>query len=145
MKLLSIMLLTLGLVNCASAPNISLYDEIGGSDTLSKVYGLAINRIYNDPRLAPHFEGVPKPHLRKMLTEQTCELIGGPCTYSGKSMQEAHQERQVTDAEFYLLVQHVQQAMRLIGLSYQQENRILAALAPLKRDIVYQSGTPAIR
>ncbi|MDF2177439.1 group 1 truncated hemoglobin [Aliiglaciecola sp. CAU 1673] len=138
MKFLTILFLTLGLAACANSPKQSLYEEIGGTSTLDKVYGLAINRIYNDPRLAPHFEGVPKSHLRKMLTEQTCELIGGPCTYSGKSMQEAHQERNVTHAEFYILVEHVQQAMRLIGLTYAQENRLLAALAPLKKDIVYQ-------
>ncbi|WP_088332490.1 group 1 truncated hemoglobin [Lacimicrobium sp. SS2-24] len=126
------------LSGCATQPKQDLYSEIGGSATLSKVFGLAINRIYNDPVLGPHFEGVPKSHLREMLTEQTCALIGGPCEYTGKSMQEAHQERDVTAAEFYRLVEHVQQAMRLIGLTYEQENRILAALAPLKKDIIYQ-------
>ena len=138
-RLLLLLLLTTGLTACQNTPEPSLYEEIGGTQTLDKVFGLAVNRIYNDPRLAPHFEGVPRNHLRKMLTEQTCALIEGPCTYTGKRMQESHQERNVTTAEFYAVVEHVQQAMRLIGLSYQQENRILAALAPLKRDIVYQA------
>ncbi|AWL12755.1 Group 1 truncated hemoglobin GlbN [Saliniradius amylolyticus] len=129
----------LTLFGCASAPKTNLYDDIGGKQTLHKVYGLAINRIYNDPVLGPHFEGVPKRHLRTELTNQTCELIGGPCEYEGKSMHEAHADRNVTDAEFFRLVEHVQQAMRLIGLTYEQENRILAALAPLKEQIVYQA------
>lgn len=135
----SLTLVLLLLTACAGNSKPDLYEEIGGSATLSKVFGLAINRIYNDPVLGPHFEGVPKSHLRKMLTEQTCALIGGPCEYTGKAMRESHQERNVTEAEFYRLVEHVQQAMRLIGLSYQQENRILAALAPLKEDIIYQA------
>ncbi|ALS99303.1 group I truncated hemoglobin [Lacimicrobium alkaliphilum] len=135
----SMTLVLLLLTGCASNSKPDLYEEIGGSATLSKVFGLAINRIYNDPMLGPHFEGVPKSHLRKMLTEQTCALIGGPCEYTGKDMRESHQERNVTEAEFYALVEHVQQAMRLIGLTYQQENRILAALAPLKEDIIYQA------
>lgn len=137
---LPVMLGLLLITSCASTPKQSLYKEIGGTATLSKIFGLAINRIYNDPKLGPHFEGVPKSHLRQMLTEQTCALIGGPCEYTGKDMKESHQERNVTEAEFYAVVEHVQQAMRLIGLSYQQENRILAALAPLKEDIIYQSA-----
>lgn len=135
----SVMLVALLLTGCASSSKPNLYEEIGGTATLSKVFGLAINRIYNDPMLGPHFEGVPKSHLRKMLTEQTCALIGGPCEYTGKTMRESHQERNVTAAEFYAVVEHVQEAMRLIGLTYQQENRILAALAPLKEDIIYQA------
>ncbi len=135
----SLTLVLLLLTGCASNSKPDLYEEIGGTATLSKVFGLAINRIYNDPTLGPHFEGVPKSHLRKMLTEQTCALIGGPCEYTGKDMRESHQERNVTEAEFYAVVEHVQQAMRLIGLTYQQENRILAALAPLKEDIIYQA------
>lgn len=141
MKKALLVILILAMTACAGQPSVSLYDEIGGSETLDKVFGLAINRIYNDPKLGPHFNGVPKSHLRKMLTEQTCALIGGPCTYTGKSMQESHQERNVTETEFYAVVEHVQQAMRLIGLTYQQENRILAALAPLKKDIIYQQAT----
>ncbi|GGD58159.1 group I truncated hemoglobin [Lacimicrobium alkaliphilum] len=135
----SLILIVTLLAGCAGKPEPGLYEEIGGSETLSKVFGLSINRIYNDPVLGPHFEGVPKSHLRKMLTEQTCALIGGPCEYTGKGMRESHQERNVTEAEFYRLVEHVQQAMRLIGLSFEQENRILAALAPLKEDIIYQA------
>lgn len=128
-------------VGCSNAPSASsLYTDIGGTETLNKVFGLAINKIYNDPILGPKFEGVPKKHLRKMLTEQTCQLIGGPCVYSGKSMSEAHSEALVSNAEFYRLVEYVQNAMRQIGLSYQQENLILQKLAPLKSQIVYQQA-----
>ena len=128
------------LLGCSSRQNIdTLYTDIGGNETLDKVYGLALNKIYNDPVLSAKFSGVPKKHLREMLTEQTCQLIGGPCVYSGKSMPEAHSEAVVTEAEFYSLVEYVQQAMRQIGLTYQQENLILQKLAPLKGQIVYQA------
>jgi hemoglobin len=116
----------------------SLHDDIGGNETLNKIFGLAISRIYNDPVLAPHFKGIPKQYIRKKLVLQTCELIGGPCVYDGKSMHEAHIERNVTELEFYRLVEHVQFAMRRIGLSYEHENYILQKLAPLKSSIIYQ-------
>jgi hemoglobin len=127
------------MIGCSSRQDrITLYNDIGGKETLDKVFGLALNKIYNDPVLSSKFNGVPKKHLREMLTEQTCQLIGGPCVYTGKNMSEAHSEAVVTEAEFYRLVEYVQQAMRQIGLSYQQENLILEKLAPLKAQIVYQ-------
>lgn len=139
--LFAVILLLSSVGGCSNLQtNTSLYTDIGGKEKLEKVFGLAISRIYNDPILSPHFKGVPKKALRKKLVDQTCELIGGPCQYTGKSMKKAHNERDVTEVEFYRLVEHVQYAMRRMGLSYQQENLILQKLAPLKSDIVYQNG-----
>lgn len=115
----------------------TLYAQIGGTATLSKVFGLAISRIYNDPIIGHHFKGVPKTHLRKHLVAQTCELIGGPCKYEGKDMRKVHTGHRISDKEFFLLVEYVQGAMRDIGLTLEQENQILNKLAPLKADIVY--------
>lgn len=131
--------LIFNLCGCVTTSSYStLYQDIGGKKTLSKIYGLAVTRIYNDPIISHYFDGVPKSHIRKHLTEQTCELIGGPCQYKGKSMLTVHSGLNIQDNEFFLLVEYVQGAMRDIGLTFQQENLILAKLAPLKSDIVDQ-------
>lgn len=142
MKQLLLSAICLVMVGCASfsnkQPAPSLYEEIGGKETLSKVFGLAITRIYNDPEIGHYFKEVPKRHLRMQLVNQVCELIGGPCKYDGMTMEEAHKGHQISDREFNRLVEYVQGAMRDIGLSLQQENRILRKLAPLKKQIVYR-------
>ena len=35
-----------------------------------------------------------------MLVDQICEAIGGPCTYTGRDMKQAHTDMAVTAAEF---------------------------------------------
>ncbi|XOV77694.1 MAG: group 1 truncated hemoglobin [Aestuariibacter sp.] len=126
-------------VSCTSTQSAAtLYEDIGGKKTLVRVYIIAVQRIYNDPRINHFFKGFPKKELVKHLTDQTCELIGGPCEYTGRSMQASHQDLGITDADMFALVEHVQQAMRDVGLTYQQENLIIKQLAPLKSDIVYQ-------
>lgn len=122
---------------CATSPEQSLYDEIGGHKTLNTMYGVAITRIYTDPVIGHYFKGVPKKHLRDQLVLQTCELIGGPCEYDGKTMVESHKDLNIKEREFYILVEYVQGAMRDVGLTYQQENRILKKLAPIKYETVY--------
>ena len=130
-------LLNILLSGCSSTEKQSLYDEIGGHKTLNTVYGVAITRIYTDPVIGHYFKGVPKKHLRDQLVLQTCELIGGPCEYDGKSMLESHKGLNIKEREFYILVEYVQGAMRDVGLTYQQENRILKKLAPIKYETVY--------
>jgi len=44
---------------CATSPEQSLYDEIGGHKTLNTIYGVAITRIYTDPVIGHYFKGVP--------------------------------------------------------------------------------------
>ena len=124
-------------LGCTSTPKQSLYDEIGGHQTLNTIYGVAITRIYTDPVISHYFKGVPKKHLRDQLVLQTCELIGGPCEYDGKSMIESHKGLGIKEREFYILVEYVQGAMRDVGLTYQQENRILKQLAPIKYETIY--------
>lgn len=134
---IAITLLSVLLFSCAATPKQSLYDEIGGREKLELAMRIAINRIYNDAQIGHFFKGVPKRHLHKELTDQFCNLIGGPCEYTGKTMHESHKDLTITDADFYILVEHVQSAMRDIGITYEQENRILRHIAPLKSDIVY--------
>mgnify|MGYP000740070746 FL=1 len=124
-------------LGCTSTPKQSLYDEIGGHQTLNTIYGVAITRIYTDPVIGHYFKGVPKKHLRDQLVLQTCELIGGPCEYDGKSMIESHKGLGIKEREFYILVEYVQGAMRDVGLTYQQENCILKQLAPIKYETIY--------
>ncbi|MUH72536.1 group I truncated hemoglobin [Psychrosphaera haliotis] len=137
MKNSIIFIIALLLSACSTTQN-SLYEEIGGKETLSNVFGLAVSRIYNDPTIGHYFKNVPKRHLRMHLTNQVCELIGGPCKYDGEKMETSHQGHNISDKEFFILVEYVQGAMRDIGLTPQQENRIIATLAPLKSKVVYR-------
>lgn len=135
-RALTIISLVCVLGGCTSVPKQSLYEEIGGHKTLNTIYGVAITRIYTDPVIGHYFKGVPKKHLRDQLVLQTCELIGGPCEYDGKTMLESHTGLNIKEREFYILVEYVQGAMRDVGLTYQQENRILKKLAPIKYQTV---------
>ncbi len=135
-RALTIIFLACVLSGCTSISEQSLYEEIGGHKTLNTIYGVAITRIYTDPVIGHYFKGVPKKHLRDQLVLQTCELIGGPCEYDGKTMLESHTGLNIKEREFYILVEYVQGAMRDVGLTYQQENRILKKLAPIKYQTV---------
>ena len=65
------------------------------------------------------------------LTDQLCELSGGPCTYSGREMRESHADMNVTDTQFNALAENLILAMEENGIPTGAQNRLIKKLVPL--------------
>jgi len=63
-------------------------------------------------------------------------LSGGGCIYSGDCIHDVHAGFGVTQAEFYGLVQILNDAMVRPGFAIRERNEPLALLNPMKRDVV---------
>ena len=74
--------------------------------------------------------------LKEQLTDQLCQLSGGPCKYEGDTMKASHASLGVTRADFNTLVEVLQFAMDAKGIPFRDQNRMLALLAPIHRDII---------
>ena len=129
----------LALAACSGPPRgAALFDALGGEPGIERIVdGLLLN-ILDDGRIAHHFADSNILHLREKLIEQLCAEAGGPCIYTGASMRDSHAGRGFTDADFNALVECLQAAMRELGVAFDAQNRLLARLAPMRRDITYQ-------
>ena len=116
----------------------SLYQQIGGHAVLEGIMKNTVSLIKQDPRIAKYFEKTDSEVLAYHLTEQVCQLSGGECEYLGRSMEESHKGMGVTDAAFVALVEDFQIAVRQAGLTFEQENKLVALLAPMRPVIVNQ-------
>lgn len=121
---------------CAHAPPRTLYDDLGGKDGVGQIVELLLTRISDDPRIADHFAAVDILNLNDKLIEQICFESGGPCTYTGRDMVEAHASRKVSNADFNALVEDLTWAMDQRKVPRTAQNRLLARLAPMHKDIV---------
>lgn len=137
--LLPWLLVLLGVAACAvPVRGAALFEALGREPGIERIVdGLLLN-ILDDRRIAHHFADSNILHLREKLIEQICAESGGPCVYTGANMQESHAGRGFTDADFNALVESLQAAMRAEGVAFEAQNRLLARLAPMRRDIVYQ-------
>jgi hemoglobin len=95
-----------------------------------------VARNIADPRIGDIFKGQDLVRLRRVLKEQFCYILGGGCHYSGRAMRTAHTDMGVQDADMGALVENLQAAMRKEGVAFSAQNRLLAKLAPMHRDIV---------
>jgi hemoglobin len=116
----------------------ALYREVGGLDGVSKLVDAALAEIGNDLRINVLFAETDMPYLRARLIEQICEATGGPCTYTGQSMEEAHSGMNVSADEFGYFVEDLIAAMKKVGVSDHAQQGLLGALGSMQPQVVGQ-------
>jgi hemoglobin len=120
------------------ATKASLYDRLGGKPAITAVVDDFIGNVAADTRINKRFAGTDIPRLKTMLVDQICEASGGPCTYTGRSMRDAHAGMKVTDAEFGALVEDLVKSLDKFKVPAAEKNELLAALGGMKGQIVGQ-------
>ena len=116
----------------------ALYRELGGSDGITKVVDAFLAKVDNDLRINLFFEKTDHKDLRNLVIEQFCEATGGPCKYSGRSMEEAHSGMNLTDADFAAFVEDLVATLDELKVPKSSQDKLLALLAPMKPQIVGQ-------
>lgn len=91
-----------------------------------------------DPRISDIFKNQDFVRLRRTLKEQFCYILGGGCTYTGRDMKAAHKDMGLQPADMGALVENLQKAMNKEGVPFSAQNRFLAKLAPIKRDVMHK-------
>ena len=135
-SLLLMMFITL--TACVQQPpkDDSLYRDLGEQAGITRIIEGMLLNIAGDPRIVRHFESIDIVRLRDKLVEQVCVEAGGPCTYTGDSMPEAHRHLHLTPADFNALVENLQLALDAQAVPVTTQNRLLARLASLRGEII---------
>ncbi|MEB0032784.1 group 1 truncated hemoglobin, partial [Undibacterium sp. RTI2.1] len=124
-------------VYAESAPQTdALYQALGSEAGINHIVDDLIPLVLADPRIKESFKETNMKRLAKLLKEQFCVLSGGPCTYSGDSMKVSHDKLGITGAQFNALAEDLQIAMEQQHIPSSVQNKLIAKLAPMKRDIV---------
>ena len=124
--------------NAGAAPYNSapLVKAFGGREGIRRIAERTVDLSEADPRIAAIFESHDMVRLKRTLSEQFCFLLGAGCDYTGRDMRAAHAEMGVTKADMNALVENLQVAMREADVPFAAQNRLLAKLAPMSRDVI---------
>lgn len=114
----------------------NLYQQLGKQEGIETVVEEMLYRVGGDDRIAHHFTDVDIMRVHKLISEQICDVSGGPCDYSGDDMKTSHRNMGVTNADFNALVEHLIAAMEKYEIPVAAQNQLLGLLAPMHGDIV---------
>lgn len=126
----------LWLAGAAAPMGDPLFGALGGSPGIAKIASKALDLYFTDPRLKDDFDNINRDFLQPRFTAFLCRVAGGPCIYKGHTMKRAHKGLAITEARFNAVVEDLQTAMDESGVPFHTQNRFLARLAPMERDIV---------
>jgi hemoglobin len=120
----------------AQAADDSTFQALGGKPGIRNIVATFVPMLMADERIKESFADQDTGKLALRLEELFCELSGGPCKYTGKDMAEVHDGLNITNAQFNALTEDLQLAMQRRGVPYRIQNKLIAKLAPMQRQIV---------
>jgi hemoglobin len=120
---------------CAIADD-SLYQSFGQKAGLTALMDDFVPRLIKDPRMEPFFGKANQQNLKEQLTNQICQVTGGPCVYKGIDMKTAHRDFDITKGNFNALIEVLQESMDAQKIPFRAQNKLLALLGPMHRDVI---------
>jgi hemoglobin len=114
----------------------TLYEQIGGEPVLRKTVEEFVVIMEKDDRINFAFGNTDITKFKQLLFEQMCNITGGPCKYTGRTMKESHEKLDVNNVMFNALAEDVYIAFDRAGVPYRLQNKVMAIFAPMQRDIV---------
>ncbi|HZM37875.1 MAG TPA: group 1 truncated hemoglobin [Acidimicrobiales bacterium] len=114
----------------------SHYDRLGGVEAIRAAVDKLYLRILRDDRLAPYFSGVDVARVKRHQVLFLCALLGGPQTYDGPSLYQAHRGLGITPADYDRVVDHLEDVLVAAGAPEGTLVAVSDALVGAKPEIV---------
>ncbi len=114
----------------------STFEDFGQKAGLVKLMDQFMADLVSNEKTRPHFEKADQKRIKEQLVEQFCEVLEGPCKYTGKSMAQSHSGLDISKNEFNALVEVLRTTMSKQNIPVRAQNKLLAKLAPMHRDII---------
>lgn len=114
----------------------AMWEAFHGQEGVNRIVDAMVDRNIADPRIAGTFVGHDLVRIRRTLKEQFAYILGGPVDYTGRDMASSHRDLGLQASDMGALVENLQIAMSEEGVAFAAQNRFLAKLAPMRRDVV---------
>lgn len=120
----------------------SLYERLGGLKVITVVADDFISRLVvnkdmkKNPAIAAGRKRSPGPYIKFQLSQMICELSGGPCKYTGKTMKETHAALNISEKEWDVMTKEFQKSLDKSNIPATEQKELIDMVSKTKADIV---------
>jgi hemoglobin len=118
----------------------SLYTRLGGEEGISKVVDDFVTNVLAEEKIREvhkkHFRTGDVAGLKRKLIDQIGEATGGPQTYTGKNMKDAHEGMGITNADFDALVAALVKALDKNQVGKGEQKELLTLLGNMRGEVI---------
>lgn len=122
----------------AQSAEKSLYERLGGKAAITAVVSQFVDTNNADKAIAHRWKSTRVHILKAYLVDLICQATGGPCVYTGKSMEVAHSGANITESEFNRVAVNLARALDTFKVPAREKGELLAAIASMKDRVVGQ-------
>lgn len=121
----------------------TLYEQIGGTEGITRLIAAFYRRVQADPELAPFFKGVKMDKLRRMQLELFSAALGGPVQYTGRPLIEAHRHLKIGLPHYQRFIRHLFDTLddAGFGITDQERYEVIGRLNTLTDEVLSGGGT----
>ena len=122
-----------------AAKTPSLYQRVGGYDTLAAIFDDLGPRLAKDPQFARFFTGHATDsdlRQRQRALEVLCQDSGGPCVYTGRPLKQAHGGLGIGEAHWTAFLGHLTATLDHLKVAQKEKAEVLSLVGRYKTDIV---------
>jgi len=140
--LAAVLLLHAVAIRAGETPKKSLYERLGGAYAIATVVDAFIEKLLvNDtlnanPAINAARKHVPKAGLKFHVTALVCQVTGGPQTYAGRSMKDAHRHLNIHEKEWDAMVHDFVEVLDQFKVPKAEQTELLTIVGSTKADIV---------
>jgi hemoglobin len=120
----------------------TLYERLGGLKGITMVSDDFINRLVvnktlnKNPAIDAGRKNSPPPYLKFQVSQLVCEVSGGPCKYTGKSMKEAHAHLNISEKEWEIMAAEFKKSLNKFKVPAAKQKDLFEIVGKTKADIV---------
>jgi truncated hemoglobin YjbI len=116
---------------------LSLYDRLGGAAAIRPVTEAFYEKVLSDEDLAPYFAFVSMDRLIGMQTSFLTMAFGGPSSYQGRSLRDAHARLpDLSDEHFDKVIRHLALTLEEFGVSDADISAAGAVAESVRNDVL---------
>lgn len=115
---------------------MSLFERIGGAPAVDAAVDIFYRKVLVDDRIKHFFDSVD---MDKQIAKQKSFLtvvFGGPNSYTGKDMREAHKHMNLTEEHFDAVVENLANTLTELNVKEDDINEIAGIALSVKDDIL---------
>lgn len=115
---------------------MSLYERIGGAAAVDAAVDIFYRKVLADDRISEFFDTVDMEAQAAKQKAFLTMVFGGPHSYSGKDMREAHKSMKLNETHFDAVVENLAATLTELGVGEAEIGEIAAIAASVKDDVL---------
>jgi len=112
------------------------YQAVGGGPAIASVVDVFYRDVLADPQLSGYFVDTDLARLKRHQVQLVSQVMGGPVSYEGPALADAHKGRGITGNDFGKVVVHLVSALEEHDVPADIVGRVVTALGATQDDIV---------